>query len=436
MREKELILIIKSKILFWIFLLNISTVFFYFIFTDKFGYLPYPFVYDKSNTFMDFYNPLWWSIDGGFYQTWHSIYPPINFYILQILTIVFDIKFDLDPFFLRSNYSHIMYLYLFIFFMIPLFLVNTKYWLSFSGKEKVLIYFVYISSLPYLFMLERGNLIILCSFLIGCIIFQKNNFYKCILIAILINLKPYLAIYSIYFLIKKRFEYFLLTFVISIIIYFGFGFVINFDFIDALKNYTYYAQERHFSGRELVSVVPNISIFKNILDIESVGSLLRTYPIYFDIFYYIANFLHYAVLILIIIGFSLLIKHGSKLNDDFIYFYLTIIITHLGTIPGGYSLILYLPFIPTFFMLAYKTTKIKYIFIILMFFILGNYDLFPIYITTGFPQYSFISNEYIQMNSWWIGPSAILRPLANFLLFFLLSLSIYQRKNKIKLSIK
>jgi hypothetical protein len=49
------------------------------------GYLPSPFVADKNNTLMDFYNPLFWVIKDGFYTTFNSIYPALNYFFLRYL---------------------------------------------------------------------------------------------------------------------------------------------------------------------------------------------------------------------------------------------------------------------------------------------------------------------------------------------------------------
>ena len=43
------------------------------------GTFQLPFSYDKSDTFMDFFHPLYWSNDSGLYTVWGSVYPPLNF---------------------------------------------------------------------------------------------------------------------------------------------------------------------------------------------------------------------------------------------------------------------------------------------------------------------------------------------------------------------
>jgi hypothetical protein len=51
------------------------------------GYLPEPFFYESSDTWMDWFNTAWWAHNKGIYDSWASIYPPISFVILRVLGI-------------------------------------------------------------------------------------------------------------------------------------------------------------------------------------------------------------------------------------------------------------------------------------------------------------------------------------------------------------
>ena len=54
-------------------------------FVQNHGYLPPPFFHNKSDTFMDFFNPISWISTDEIYSKFGSIYPPINFIILELL---------------------------------------------------------------------------------------------------------------------------------------------------------------------------------------------------------------------------------------------------------------------------------------------------------------------------------------------------------------
>ncbi|HUD91926.1 hypothetical protein [Sphingobium sp.] len=49
------------------------------------GYLPQPFFYEPSDTFMDWFNTAYWARDDGVYDSWRTIYPPLSFVVLRLL---------------------------------------------------------------------------------------------------------------------------------------------------------------------------------------------------------------------------------------------------------------------------------------------------------------------------------------------------------------
>ena len=55
-------------------------------FLSNYGYLPQPFFYDYADTWMDWFNPAYWSHEPGAYDTYLTIYPPLSYAILKFLT--------------------------------------------------------------------------------------------------------------------------------------------------------------------------------------------------------------------------------------------------------------------------------------------------------------------------------------------------------------
>jgi hypothetical protein len=51
------------------------------------GYLPAPFFYEPADTFADWFNTAYWSRKTGAYDTWGTIYPPISFLFVRMLSI-------------------------------------------------------------------------------------------------------------------------------------------------------------------------------------------------------------------------------------------------------------------------------------------------------------------------------------------------------------
>ena len=50
-----------------------AAVAYYLFFLNSHGYLPTPFIYDKSDTFMDFFHTMIWADRDGRYTEWGSV---------------------------------------------------------------------------------------------------------------------------------------------------------------------------------------------------------------------------------------------------------------------------------------------------------------------------------------------------------------------------
>ena len=50
-------------------------------------YLPQPFLYDKSDTFGDWFNTATWARDNGAYDSWNTVYPPLSFVFLRLIGV-------------------------------------------------------------------------------------------------------------------------------------------------------------------------------------------------------------------------------------------------------------------------------------------------------------------------------------------------------------
>ncbi|GEO01703.1 hypothetical protein NSE01_35350 [Novosphingobium sediminis] len=53
----------------------------------QYGYLPQPFFYEPSDTWMDWFNTAYWARDPGTYDVWGTIYPPLSFVVIRLLGI-------------------------------------------------------------------------------------------------------------------------------------------------------------------------------------------------------------------------------------------------------------------------------------------------------------------------------------------------------------
>lgn len=119
--------------------------------------MPSPFIYDKSNTFMDLFNVLYWAYDDGRYTDWGSVYPPLGFIILRFFNFVFAGAGFGDPELMRDNSQFVIVGMCLFYLAVPAMVLNTKYWQDFPKIEKILIYFAIVLSPPPSFLSGEGK---------------------------------------------------------------------------------------------------------------------------------------------------------------------------------------------------------------------------------------------------------------------------------------
>ena len=149
------------------------------------GFLPEPMFYAKSDTFMDFYHLQYWTYNAGRYTEWKSIYTPFSFFLVSLFTDdlpggPFDLRHDsvipIIGFFLVA-------ICLIIYFQVKLFVSGNK-WLWTA---------ILLTSSPFLFTIERGNVLLyaLCFLLISIINYKRILFF-CFFLALAASIKIYL----------------------------------------------------------------------------------------------------------------------------------------------------------------------------------------------------------------------------------------------------
>ena len=180
-------------------------------------YLPPPFTYDTSDTFMDWFNTAYYAVNGGIYDGWGSIYPPISFDFLKLFSIgscyVGDAASGRDCDWLARGT-------LFSFFILNIWLVFQIY-RSVHRPSALIRTFALCAGLPMLFTLERGNLIVPCftAFILGQSRLLKSARLKWLATAISVNFKPYLIFATIPLLMKRRWRWLEGAAVMSVVVY-------------------------------------------------------------------------------------------------------------------------------------------------------------------------------------------------------------------------
>lgn len=132
-------------------LINLSWIILFFL---ERNYLPAPFVADKNDTFMDFYNPLFWVINDGFYTIFHSIYPAINYLILKAFSFGIRGNEITTPFILRDANILLTFLVIIIYLLIILTMVSIGEWKKIKFSNRFLIFISVCLSVPFFLQLS------------------------------------------------------------------------------------------------------------------------------------------------------------------------------------------------------------------------------------------------------------------------------------------
>jgi len=175
------------------------------------GYLPAPFFYDKFDTFMDFFNVQYWTYDEGRYTEWQSIYTPFSFWIVSIFP------------YSESGSGSLILRDEGFFFLMGLHVITTILTLYFQSKalirsNKIILIMLFLS-MPFLFTLERGNLlfITLLVLLISSLNYKKLWIFS-IFMAMAISLKIYLIALLFIPLLNLHFSRIILTLLLALFI--------------------------------------------------------------------------------------------------------------------------------------------------------------------------------------------------------------------------
>jgi hypothetical protein len=406
-----------------VLLLFIAAGFFYYIYyLMEYGYLPSPFIYDKSNTFMDFFNTLFWAYEEGRYSDWGSVYPPLGFIILRIVNYLFSGSLFGDAELIRDNSPFVLAGICLIYLAVPALILSMKYWRGFLTGEKILLYFAIILSSPMLFTLERGNLIVLAPVFLA---FALSNIgmARSLSIALLINLKPYFALLLIYYFARKNWKGLASCIGISGLIFAITGIALDNNFLYFFVNLFSFSQDAElFSLREVMALPSSISAFSYILNHPDGAMFAAGFlsPERVTILIYLIEKLKWGALG---IALAALFISADKTPDAELFALLVVFISNLGIWVGGYTYILYVALIPVVIRM-----RANWLYIILISLIALPVDIIPMlgdYIGT---QFSYLANEKIEI-FWTMGLGSVLRPTVNIFLLMLLSYELLARKN-------
>ncbi len=166
------------------------------------GFLPEPFYYHVSKSFMDFYTPAVWANNSSAYSQQHSLYPPLSFVVLRIITLKSCYALgDLGA----RDCDWLARLFLLAIFCVNLILVFATYRIA-NARTALPRTIAMGVGLPMLYALERGNLIIACFtfFALGYGDLLRHRWMRWLALALSMNFKPYIGLVAMPLVIKRR----------------------------------------------------------------------------------------------------------------------------------------------------------------------------------------------------------------------------------------
>jgi hypothetical protein len=411
-------------------MLFLGTGFFYYIFyLAANGYLPSPFIYMKSETFMDLFNVMYWAYDNERYTRWGSVYPPINFFIMKFMNVAFVggmngytvTNHALDAgaahtaaALMRMNGMSVIIGFCLMYIAIPIAILNSKLWCIFTKKEKLLIYFAVVLSAPMLFTLERGNLILFAPLLLAFML-SNTGIWRSVCIALMINLKPYFVLLLIFYIVRRDWKGLTTCVAFSGIIFMISGLALDSHFLVFFSNMFNFSQGSEiFHFKEVMALPSSISAFSYVLKYPE-GSLGLMKSLSQESMAIISHYIDALKWCFLAVSLALVLFKSKRMRDVEIFALLVIAISNLGIWVGGYTFIFYIALIPVLFEI-----RAKWIFMSLLALIAMPLDLISLERDFLGEQYSYFTGTNLDIQ-WTLGLGSLVRPIANMTLLVVLA---------------
>jgi len=407
---------INQKYLWLIIFSQISVVIYYVGYFHEHLYLPAPFIYNKADTFMDFFHTAYWANYDfmGRYLIWESVYPPLNFIFCKYVLVLFG---PTEPFFdafaLRNHGVGLWYFILALFFFCALGAARLTSELRPQFKTSLL-FLLIVFSPAFFFTLERGNLIVITLPLLACLFRQKKS-YQYLTMALLINLKPYFVLFLLLFIFKHRWRCLLKAIAVAGSIYLLTGLSLGPDFPYFFVNlFNFSGEAQLFSPRELLSFPSSISAFSEAIETMRVtGFRSHLVGIPLDAVAFLVKWANLFVCICLIVLVAKLCA-GKRFSDNYALAVFLVVLTNVSFMTGGYTLIFYPLLVPIF--LGGQFSKLSLYCLIA---ILLPLDIITLHTENLPSQNVFLSEQSLDV-SYNFSLGQIIRPLANFTLMLTL----------------
>ena len=188
------------------------------------SYLPLPFFYEPSDMYADWFNTTYWSHVSGAYDIWHTVYPPLTFLFLKVLSFPrcysgrqgWDVRSGIDA--RDCDWLGLWAIWLIFFINVAL------VWYSFRKIDRgtALQRTICVAlGFPMLDAIERGNVVTICF---TCVILCfgpliKSARARWAVAGLAINFKIYLVAAVVPLLLKRRWRWVECALISAVVVY-------------------------------------------------------------------------------------------------------------------------------------------------------------------------------------------------------------------------
>jgi hypothetical protein len=451
--------VLYKKLIYFFLTINFISILYFILFLSKNGYLPHPFIFDKSNTFMDLFNPLVFAYSNkkSAYNEFKAVYPPLVFLFLKFTHWVTNSSSTLNPYLDRLNSPYLIHLFISFYLLVPFYGIFTNPWNIYSKKNKILIYLLFVSSTPFLFAIERLNTLIIPLFFLFLFFSAKKTFSRNLFLSILINLKPYFIFFILFYFIFKKYRDIKNILFYSFLIYLISGVIFDYkNFYLILINIIRFSHKSNLvNPLEIITMPLSITTFsfyfydyifflKKFIKQNISANTIELYKFYGILFFSILKnilslFLFFYFLKKIVNYYeniNFFLKNSKNETEkiyifNLIFIFLFLAISNSTYLIGPYSLVYYIVFFPILMKGYFKN-----FFIVIYFLLFFPYFIFPIVNHVSgyefFNVISYFSSKKVYPIIY-LDFGIIARPIANFFMIFLVLKEI-KKKCDIKLT--
>jgi len=177
------------------------------------AWLPQPFFYEPADMWGDWFNTSYWSRDPGTYDTYKTVYPPLSFVFLRLLTLdkcypIANSAGDVGPGLAARSCDWLGVAALHTLFVINIIVVALAF-VKHDRKTAPWRSFAVAAGFPALEALDRGNLIIptLTLVVVAYGPLTRSTWLRWLAIGLAVNLKVYVIASIIPQLLRRRWRW-------------------------------------------------------------------------------------------------------------------------------------------------------------------------------------------------------------------------------------